>query len=104
MPEKDLGFLMTLYNTFREQGIAMSIVFVLTAFRMYKEDNKPSFKNIFIESSVGALAVYSVGLTCKEFGMSQGWAFAVSGFIGIFGIETFKYYLRKLADKRVEKK
>ncbi|AZS50068.1 hypothetical protein DM558_04425 [Entomomonas moraniae] len=41
-------------------------------------------------------------LACKELGFSYGWVLAASGFIGVFGLETAKYFIRKLIDKKIE--
>ncbi|AZS50060.1 holin [Entomomonas moraniae] len=102
MPEKDIGFWINLYNIAREQGIALAMVFILTIFRMYRDEKHPSFKLVLFDSIFGSLIVFSVGVTCREFGLSYGWTLATSGFIGVFGLEAFKYYVKKMADKKVE--
>ncbi|AZS50410.1 hypothetical protein DM558_06305 [Entomomonas moraniae] len=102
MPEKDIGFWINLYNIAREQGIALAMVFVLTIFRMYRDEKHPSFKLVLFDSIFGSLIVFSVGVTCREFGLSYGWTLATSGFIGVFGLETAKYFIRKLIDKKIE--
>lgn len=73
MPEKDIGFWINLYNIAREQGIALAMVFVLTIFRMYRDEKHPSFKLVLYDSAFGSLIVFSVGVTCREFGLSYGW-------------------------------
>lgn len=32
----------------------------------------------------------------------DGWTLATSGFIGVFGLEIAKYFIRKLIDKKIE--
>lgn len=103
MPNKDPNFWSALFAVFEDYGFVMCITFVLSYLRISYDDKEPRLMRRLLEATIGSLIALIVGMTCTEFGFSNGWTYAAAGWIGTFGVDQMRSWARKWADKRIDK-
>lgn len=102
MPEKDPSFWVLVLVALKENGLAMGIAFLLAWLRIQYDAKEASVWRKLLEASIGSVIVMVVGLTVKEFGLSIGWSFATSGFVGILGVEQLRQLGKRWAERKVD--
>lgn len=102
MPEKSPEFWIGVALALREQGLAMTLTFVLSYLRIRLYGDQPSIVRSVLEAAVGALLVMIVGLAVKEAGLSEAWTLFTAGFVGILGVDQVRVLARKWAVRKVE--
>jgi len=102
MPEKDPSFWAFVLSALRDNGLAMALTVALTWLRIQYDGKRPSPIRQLIEAALGALIVMVVGLTVKELGLSIGWSFFASGFIGVLGVDYARQFGQRWAERKAD--
>lgn len=102
MPEKDPGLWAALLVVLREHGLATVLTFLLSYVRILYDDKESRFVRQLIEAALGALMVFTIGLTAEHFGLSSGWSYAAAGFIGTLGVNQIRTIARRWAVRKAE--
>jgi lambda family phage holin len=100
MPEKDPSFWALVITALRDNGLAMALTFALIFLRVQYEGKETSTVRKLIEATLGALMVMVVGLTVQNFGLSSGWAFFASGFVGILGVDQVRQLGKRWSERK----
>lgn len=103
MPNKDPSIWDAIITIFREYGVVMGITFILSFLRVTRDNEEPKLIKRLLEAVIGSFIILIVGMTCKEFGMSLGWSYVASGFVGVFGVDQMRVYARRWAERRIDK-
>lgn len=100
--EKDPSFWVLILTALRDNGLAMSLTAALVWLRIQYDGKETRPWRQLIEALLGAFLVMVVGLTVKEFGLSPGWSFFASGFVGILGVDQVRQIGRRWAERKAD--
>lgn len=102
MPDRPETWVGIMLAVCREHGLAVALAFVLTYVRIMFDDKEPRPIRRVIEATLGALIVLTVGLTVEKFGLSSGWSYFASGFVGILGVDQVRAFGRMWAERKAK--
>ena len=102
MPVRDHSVWEAAWEVIRAHGLAVMLTFVLTYLRVLYDGKEPRPLRLFIEACIGSLLTLIIGLVVKEFGLSDGWAFAAAGFIGVLGVDTVRSLAMTWSKRKAE--
>lgn len=103
MPNNDPSFWESIVTIFREYGVIMCITFILSYLTISRDGKELKMIYRLRDSFIGSLLVLITGMAFKEIGLSAGWTYVIAGFIGVYGVDTFKEYAKKWADRKLDK-
>lgn len=102
MPNKTPNFWESLIVVLSQYGFIMTITFILSYLRISYDQKERTFGQRLLESSIGSLLALIAGLSFEKFGMSEGWTYAATGFIGVYGVDQIKSWGRKWTENKIK--
>lgn len=103
MPEKDIGFWLTLLSIIRDHGVLGLMAFVISYVRIMYDGQEPRPLRRLLEATLGGLIAVAVGLTCEAFEISSGWSYFSATFVGLLGVDKVRSLADRWANRRAER-
>lgn len=101
-PEKDPTFWVMLAASLRDHGLAATLAAVLSYLRILYDDKEHRWERRLIESALGGVLTFLVGVGAEQFGMGGGFSYAVAGSVGVLGVDQVRKWASSWGNRKVE--
>ena len=101
MADRDPGTWYALWATVPEPVKAALMTMILSAI-VSLQDKDETLRGMLMRVSVGTTLILMASNGFQAAGMSDGWGYLMGVLVGLFGLEQFKVWVKKWADKKVD--